>query len=187
MSDRKVHISVRDIKREFPDNTGLHATSFDIYAGEFISILGPSGCGKTTLLRCLAGLEQPDEGSIRFGDREVIGSGANVPVNKRGLSMVFQDLALWPHMTVEKNVEFPLTTAGAQKSLNAKQRAEAVRRCMDMVGISAKAKSRPQELSGGQQKRVAIARALVSSPDLMLMDEPSSALDAALRVQSAPN
>ncbi|MCQ4617729.1 ABC transporter ATP-binding protein [Corynebacterium sp. CCUG 59401] len=174
-------VSLREVKREFPDGTGLHETSLDIEKGEFVSILGPSGCGKSTMLRCIAGLETPDSGVIEFAGREVYGSSANVPVNKRNLSMVFQDLALWPHMTVAKNVEFPLTT-GNQKVAKA-EREERVARAMDMVGIGAKAEQRPNELSGGQQQRVAIARALVSDPELLLMDEPLSALDAALRTQ----
>lgn len=177
----QAHVVVNGIKREFADNTGLHATDLVINSGEFISILGPSGCGKSTLLRCIAGLETPDTGTITFSGTEVFGPHTNVPVNKRNLSMVFQDLALWPHMTVEKNIEFPLTTAG--NKVSAAERAERVRTCMDMVGITPKAQARPNQLSGGQQQRVAIARALVSNPQLLLMDEPLSALDAALRVQ----
>ncbi|MDK8676201.1 ABC transporter ATP-binding protein [Corynebacterium tuberculostearicum] len=175
------HVILRGVKREFADNTGLHETDLSINRGEFISILGPSGCGKSTLLRCIAGLETPNAGTIAIGEREVYGPRTNVAVNKRRLSMVFQDLALWPHMTVEKNIEFPLTTPG--NKVAAGQRSEKVRACMDMVGITSKAKARPNQLSGGQQQRVAIARALVSNPDLLLMDEPLSALDAALRVQ----
>lgn len=175
------HVSLRAVKREFADNTGLHSTDLDFHKGEFISILGPSGCGKSTLLRCIAGLETPDSGRIVLAGREVYGDKTNVPVNKRKLSMVFQDLALWPHMSVAKNIEFPLTTKGSRAS--AKERSEAVQRAMKMVGISDKAKAKPAQLSGGQQQRVAIARALVSSPDVLLMDEPLSALDAALREQ----
>ncbi|MEH0146546.1 ABC transporter ATP-binding protein [Corynebacterium sp. Q4381] len=174
-------VSLRGVRREFADGTGLHETSLDIKKGEFVSILGPSGCGKSTLLRCIAGLETPDAGVIEFAGREVFGPSVNVPVNKRNLSMVFQDLALWPHMTVAKNVEFPLTT-GSQKVAKSEREAR-VARAMDMVGISSKAQQRPNQLSGGQQQRVAIARALVSDPELLLMDEPLSALDAALRTQ----
>lgn len=181
ISDNGAQVSLRGVRREFADGTGLHETSFDIAKGEFVSILGPSGCGKSTLLRCIAGLETPDAGEIGFAGREVFGPSVNVPVNKRNLSMVFQDLALWPHMTVAKNVEFPLTT-GKQK-VTKSEREQRVARAMDMVGIGAKAQQRPNELSGGQQQRVAIARALVSDPELLLMDEPLSALDAALRTQ----
>lgn len=177
------HIELRGVRREFADGTGLHATDLDIRKGEFVSILGPSGCGKSTMLRCIAGLETPDAGTISFAGREVFSQGTNVPVNKRNLSMVFQDLALWPHMSVAQNVEFPLTTAGAPMKLDPVARKKAVAQALEMVGIGSKSDARPQQLSGGQQQRVAIARALVSSPDVLLMDEPLSALDAALRVQ----
>ncbi|MEX3515289.1 MULTISPECIES: ABC transporter ATP-binding protein [unclassified Corynebacterium] len=177
------YIRLAGVRREFADGTGLHATDLSIGRGEFVSVLGPSGCGKSTLLRCIAGLETPDAGTISFGNREVFSGSVNVPVNKRNLSMVFQDLALWPHMSVAGNVEFPLTTAGAAKKLGAAERKAAVDKALEMVGIQSKAQARPQQLSGGQQQRVAIARALVSSPDVLLMDEPLSALDAALRVQ----
>lgn len=179
MSD--YYVSLRGVRREFPDGTGLHATDLDIRRGEFISILGPSGCGKSTLLRCIAGLEQPDAGTIVLAGHEVCSPRRNVPVNKRNLSMVFQDLALWPHMSVEKNIEFPLTTKTGKRS--DADRAVAVQRAMSMVGITDKAQARPAQLSGGQQQRVAIARALVTNPNILLMDEPLSALDAALREQ----
>lgn len=175
------HVVLRDVRRQFADGTGLKATSLEVARGEFVSVLGPSGCGKSTLLRCVAGLETPDSGSVELSGREVFGPGINVPSNKRNLSMVFQDLALWPHMSVAQNVEFPLTT-GKQRWSKA-ERTERVERAMDMVGIASKASQRPSELSGGQQQRVAIARALVCDPELVLMDEPLSALDAALRVQ----
>lgn len=178
-----VSLELTNIRREFEDKSGLHSTSVRIEPGEFVSVLGPSGCGKSTLLRCIAGLETPDAGIVRFGDREVFNSyhHINQPPNRRNLSMVFQDLALWPHMTVAANVEFPLTT-GKQKLPSAERR-KLVSEALQKVGISDKADSRPSRLSGGQQQRVAIARAIVSNPDVLLMDEPLSALDAALRVQ----
>lgn len=172
----KSALTITKVKREFVDGTGLHETSLTINEGEFVSILGPSGCGKSTLLRCIAGLETPDQGDIFFGDQEV----THLPPNKRGLSMVFQDLALWPHMTVAGNIEFPLTVG---KKVPAEQRKTKVQEAMRKVGIEDKAGQRPSQLSGGQQQRVAIARAIVSEPKLLLMDEPLSALDAALRIQ----
>lgn len=176
-------VDVEGIAREFDDGTGLHETTAHIRPGEFVSVLGPSGCGKSTLLRCIAGLETPDRGRILFDDEPVFDRAArvNLSPNKRGLSMVFQDLALWPHMTVEQNIAFPLTT-GAQK-IPSGERAELVESAMEKVGIASKARRRPAELSGGQQQRVAIARAIVSRPRVVLMDEPLSALDAALRIQ----
>lgn len=178
---RVPQVALHGVRREFADGTGLHETSLEIEKGEFVSILGPSGCGKSTLLRCIAGLETPDAGIIEFAGQEVFGPNTNVPVNRRNLSMVFQDLALWPHMTVAKNVEFPLTTG--RQNMPKAEREERVSRAMEMVGIAPKAQQKPNELSGGQQQRVAIARALVSDPELVLMDEPLSALDAALRTQ----
>ncbi len=183
MKDTSTHVSVENVKRLFPDGTGLHPTELSINRGEFVSILGPSGCGKSTLLRCIAGLETPDSGEIRIGERTVFSEDerVNLPANKRGLSMVFQDLALWPHMSVRQNIEFPLTTGG--RKLSSAERREKVTDALRMVNIENKADARPNQLSGGQQQRVAIARALVSNPELLLLDEPLSALDAALRVQ----
>ena len=163
------------VAKLFADGTGLQPTSFSVDQGEFISILGPSGCGKSTLLRCVAGLERPDRGSIVLRGKDV----TRTPPSRRNLSMVFQDLALWPHMTVAQNVEFPLTARG-QHPDDTKAR---VQRALAMVGIESKAQARPHQLSGGQQQRVAIARGIVDEPDLLLMDEPLSALDAALREQ----
>jgi len=148
--------------------------------GELLVLLGPSGCGKTTLLNCLVGLERPDGGTIDLGDRTVVDveTGVFVPPNKRDIGMVFQNYALWPHMTVAQNVEYPLTSRGMRAD-----RAARVREVLEIVQCGHLADRYPPELSGGQQQRVALARALASKPLLMLLDEPLSNLDALLRIE----
>jgi iron(III) transport system ATP-binding protein len=146
--------------------------------GQTLVVLGPSGCGKTTLLRLMAGLEVPDTGEISLAGRRVAEAGRNlVPPYRRQLGFVFQDLALWPHLTVRRNLQFVL------ESLNM-PRAERTRRIHDavtLVRIGAFTERYPHELSGGEQQRVALARALVGSPRILLLDEPLSSLDAELR------
>ena len=141
--------------------------------GEFLTLLGPSGSGKTTCLMMLAGFEMPTAGTIRIGDRAV----ESVPPRKRDIGMVFQNYALFPHMTVGANLAFPLEVRGQNKT----QRAERVQRALELVRLTGFEDRRPGELSGGQQQRVAIARALVFEPNLVLMDEPLGALDRRLR------
>lgn len=174
-------ISVHGLSRVYPDGTGLHPTDLDVDAGEFLSVLGPSGCGKSTLLRCLAGLDEPHSGTIAFGDDLVcdVGRGVTTPPRRRRIGMVFQDLALWPHMTAEQNVAFPLRVSRTPRR-EARSRAMTA---LERVGLTQSADKYPHQLSGGQQQRVAIARAIVFAPRLLLMDEPLSALDAALRRQ----
>ena len=151
----------------------------EIEPGEFIVLLGPSGCGKTTTLRCIAGLETAEEGGIEIGDGAVFDAarGINVPPNKRNLGMVFQSYALWPHMTVRKNIGYPLRTRGI-KGDQAKQWIEEV---AALVDTSALLDRYPAQLSGGQQQRVALSRGLVARPEIVLFDEPLSNLDARLR------
>jgi iron(III) transport system ATP-binding protein len=155
--------------------------SLSIERGEFLVLLGPSGCGKTTLLRCIAGLETPEGGSIDIaGTRVVDRTGSRpvtVPPERRGLGMIFQSYALWPHMTVRKNVAYPLAAA----KVPAAERTERVDRALAMVGVSEVAGQLPGRLSGGQQQRVALARALVGEPALILFDEPLSNVDAKVR------
>ena len=174
-------IVLRGLSRLFADGTGLHPIDLDVAPGEFVSVLGPSGCGKSTLLRCIAGLETPSTGSVRFGDTVVFdaAAGIDVPPRRRGLGMVFQDLALWPHLSAFENVAFPLRIARLPR---ARVSAE-VEHALELVGLAGFATKMPHQLSGGQQQRVAIARAIVAQPRILLMDEPFSALDAALRVQ----
>lgn len=149
--------------------------NLSIEQGEIITLLGPSGCGKTTTLRMLAGFEQPSSGSIRIGEMEVYNAGRSLPPEKRGIGMVFQDYALFPHLTIEKNVMFGLNKWSTKEK---KQRVEEV---LDLVGLAGYGKRFPNELSGGQQQRVALARAIAPRPHVVLMDEPFSNLDAGLR------
>src|SRR6186997_536116 len=153
----------------------------EIEPGEFLVLLGPSGCGKTTTLRCIAGLETAEEGSISFDDRTVFDAaqGVNVPPNKRNLGMVFQSYALWPHMTVRKNIGYPLRT----RKIKGEQASEWVQEVARLVDTSNLLDRYPAQLSGGQQQRVALSRGLVARPELVLFDEPLSNLDARLREQ----
>jgi iron(III) transport system ATP-binding protein len=155
--------------------------SLDIRQGEILTLLGPSGCGKTTTLRMVAGLEVPDAGDIFFGDRSVVMTARRffLPPDKRNVGMVFQSYAIWPHMTVEQNVAFPLQA----RRFPRREIKERVRRALDLVGLSGFEDRPGPLLSGGQQQRVAFARALVTEPDVLLLDEPFSNLDAKLREQ----
>ena len=147
--------------------------SFDIAAGEFLTLLGPSGSGKTTLLMMLAGFARPSAGSIRLGDQEVI----HLPPHKRNIGMVFQNYALFPHMSVGDNIAYPLKL----RSVGRAEREERVRRVLDLIQLGGYADRRITELSGGQRQRIALARAIVFEPRILLMDEPLSALDKQLR------
>jgi iron(III) transport system ATP-binding protein len=153
----------------------LHELDLSVPSGALVAVLGPSGCGKTTLLRCLAGLETIQGGTIRLGGRIVAADGLHVPPEARDLAMVFQSYALWPHMSVEANVGYPLRVTRAA------DRAARTDAALGTVGLSAYADRRPAELSGGQQQRTALARALVAEPGLILMDEPLANLDMHLR------
>jgi iron(III) transport system ATP-binding protein len=164
------------VGKSFGGNTALHPTDLKIRHGQFTTLLGPSGCGKTTLLRLIAGLERPDTGSIRFGEDVLASETREVPPERRGFGMVFQDFALWPHMTVFENVAFGLRAAGRKEAIRDK-----VLEALDKVKLSGMEQRYPHQLSGGQQQRVAFARAVVTRPRLVLFDEPLSALDAVLR------
>ena len=166
-------ISFLSVTKSFGSTMAVDHVALDVRAGEFLSLLGPSGSGKTTLLMMVAGFETPTSGAIRLGDRDL----TRVPPNKRGVGMVFQRYALFPHMSVAENVAFPLrmrSFAPAEISSRAKAALALVR----LEGYDAR---KPQQLSGGQQQRVAVARALVFEPPVMLMDEPLGALDKKLR------
>jgi iron(III) transport system ATP-binding protein len=160
--------------------------SFDVEDGSLFTLLGPSGCGKTTTLRSVAGLERPDSGTIEVGGRVLFadGSGAktvNVPANERGLGMVFQSYAIWPHMSVFNNVAFPLQVRKRADRPGKKEIAERVMRVLQTMELADLADRQATKLSGGQQQRLALARALVIEPPLLLLDEPLSNLDAKLR------
>ena len=165
------------------DKPALDGVSLTIDDGEFFTLLGPSGCGKTTLLRCIAGLEVPDQGEIRLGDRVLFSSasGVNVPPNRRDLGMVFQSYAIWPHMDVAGNVAYPLTVRGRRKAYTRAEVDRRVTELLEVIQIGHLAKRKATMLSGGQQQRLAMARALVMEPPMLLLDEPLSNLDTRLR------
>jgi iron(III) transport system ATP-binding protein len=157
----------------------VRGVSFEIRHGEFYTLLGPSGCGKSTILRCIAGLERPEAGDIVIDGKTVTSASILLPPNERPISMVFQSYAIWPHMTVFGNVEFPLKHA--RPRLSRAVRAERVMQALAQVKMEKMAHRPAPMLSGGQQQRVALARALVGSPKVLLLDEPLSNLDAKLR------
>ena len=168
-------VRLRGIVKRFGDVTAIAGVDLDVESGEFLVVLGPSGCGKTTLMRTIAGLEEPNEGSVQIGAREV----TDLPPRKRGIAMVFQSYALYPHMTVANNIAFPLKAQGRSK--DAAEREARVQQAAQMVSIGHLLERRPRQLSGGERQRVAIARAIVTEPDVLLLDEPLSNLDAKLR------
>ncbi len=160
---------------------GVRDATFALKPGDFFTLLGPSGCGKTTTLRCLAGLEKPDSGTITLDNTPIFDAARRilVPVHRRGIGMVFQSYAIWPHMTVFENVAFPLRVA--RHPPPREEIARKVDRALSTVGLSGYGPRPATRLSGGQQQRVALARAIVHQPKLLLLDEPLSNLDAALR------
>jgi len=164
-----------------PPSLAIDDLELDIEEGEFVALLGPSGCGKTTTLRCVAGLERAGAGRISIGSTTVFDSArrVNMPPDKRRIGMVFQSYALWPHMTVRRNIGYPLKARGMRTSL----KDGSIERTAQMVECDALLDRYPMQLSGGQQQRVALARALVARPEVILFDEPLSNLDARLRDQ----
>ncbi|MGH6985118.1 MAG: ABC transporter ATP-binding protein [Stellaceae bacterium] len=162
----------------------VDGVSLDVETGKLITLLGPSGCGKTTTLRCLAGLERPQAGRVAIGDRAVFDSARRifVPASDRGIGMVFQSYAIWPHMTVFDNVAFPLRVSRTRKYA-AREITARVSRMLDMVQLTGFERRPATQLSGGQQQRLAFARGLVHEPAILLLDEPLSNLDAKLREQ----
>jgi len=168
-------LRVRGLTKSFADTAAVKGFELDVAGGEFISLLGPSGCGKTTTLNCVAGLLDPDEGSIELDGKDVTGR----PPEQRGFGMVFQNYALFPHLTIARNVSFGLEVRGASRGDITRR----VDRALELVQLVGVATRYPSQLSGGQQQRVALARAIVTEPPLILMDEPLSNLDAKLRLE----
>ena len=168
------YIDVDRVSKSFGTRVAINQLSLQIKRPERLVLFGPSGCGKTTILRLLAGLEVPEQGSIRIDGRVVASAGKNLaPPERRDLGMVFQDLALWPHMTVQQNLMFGLNARGVPK----REAHVRVREMVQRVGLEHRIDAKPHQLSGGEQQRVALARALVSRPSILLMDEPLSSLD----------
>ncbi|MGZ8614011.1 MAG: ABC transporter ATP-binding protein [Actinomycetota bacterium] len=168
-----VAISIQGVRKSFGDVHAVDGISLDIVEGEFLTLLGPSGCGKTTTMRMVAGFEEPDEGRILLRGTDVVG----VPPNKREVNMCFQHYALFPHMNVEKNIEYGLKL----KKVPRGDRQAIVAEMLEIVGLGGMQARKPGQLSGGQQQRVALARALVNQPAALLLDEPLGALDVKLR------
>ncbi len=173
-------ITIKNLCKNFGNVKAINDVSLDIEAGEFLTLLGPSGCGKTTLLRCVAGLEDPDGGEIYIGDRLVFShaKGVSVTSGKRDLGLVFQNYALWPHMKVDKNITFALEIQKMGKAEIQKR----VKEVLAEVKMEGYEDRYPREMSGGQQQRIALARMLAYRPKVFLMDEPLSNLDARLRI-----
>ncbi|PAD40204.1 transporter [Terribacillus sp. 7520-G] len=175
-------IKLQGLEKHYGKTAALSQIDLTIQDGEFLAILGPSGCGKTTLLRLLAGFMQPTAGTIRFDETEVANSKYYSKPENRNIGMVFQSFALWPHMTVEEHIRFALKNHRFSKKRTAKEQADRVTEVLRLVGMESFRKRYPAALSGGQQQRVALARAIAPEPDILLMDEPLSALDAELRI-----
>ncbi|WP_440771550.1 ABC transporter ATP-binding protein [Natronorubrum sp. DTA28] len=173
-----VEINIQNLTKKFGSLVAVDDFNLTIEDGEFITLVGPSGCGKTTTLRCVAGLESATSGQIMFGDHDV----TDLPVQQRGIALLFQDIALYPHMTVRENMAYPLKLEGMSKE----QRHERVRESAEMLQIVDQLDKHPSSLSGGQQQRVALGRSIVREPAMFLFDEPMSDLDAKLKHELRP-
>ncbi len=178
MDDPSTHLKLSHVSKSFGYRKVVDDVNLEVCRSETFCVLGPSGCGKTTLLRMIAGLEIPESGSIEVGGRPAVLDGKlKIPPQDRGIGFVFQDLALWPHMTVWENLRFVLDARKVKQSDQKRQISD----MLDLVRLSGFEKSSPESLSGGEQQRLAIARALVGGPSLLLLDEPLSSLDAHLK------
>lgn len=170
---QKGTLRLEGLRKEFDDVVAVDGIDFEISAGEFFTLLGPSGCGKTTILRCIAGLETPTAGDVYLDGQRI----TDLPPNKRNTSIIFQEWALFPHMTVGENVSFGLKMDGVPKT----EREERVAEVLEVVELGGYQDRQSDELSGGQKQRVAMARSLVQEPEVLLLDEPLASLDRALR------
>ena len=172
-------LQIKNLSKYFGETKAVDNLFLDVYEGELLAILGPSGCGKSTLLSCIAGIEDPNQGEIYLSNRCIFSSskGIQTPPEARKIGFVFQNYALWPHMTVFENIAYPLKMA----KIPIKERDKKVDNTLHTVGLDSKTHRYPNQLSGGEQQRVALARALIMNPDLLLLDEPLSNLDAKLR------
>ncbi len=168
-------LTIQNISKKYGKTQVLNGLSITVKDGELLTLLGPSGCGKTTTLRCITGFLMPDKGRILIGDRDI----TDIPPEKRGIGLVFQNYALWPHMTISENLAFGLKLRKLDRALIAKK----VKDGLAIVQLDEYGDRYPRQLSGGQQQRVALARAIVLEPDILLLDEPLSNLDALLREQ----
>ena len=181
-------VVLRNLTKKFPSRDKKNKTdvvavsnfNFEIPDGKLIGLLGPSGCGKSTTLNLISGLEKPTEGQVFFGEDDV----TNLPPEHRGIGLVFQNYALYPHLTVRQNILFPLENLKGKDKLSKEEMLEKATEAAKLVQIDELMERKPGELSGGQQQRVAIARALVKRPKVLLLDEPLSNLDARLRLQT---
>lgn len=170
-------LEVENLRKRFGPVVAVDGVSFSVDTGEILVLLGPSGCGKTTVLRCIAGLERPDQGEIRIDGSSIV----HLPPERRNVGLVFQNYALFPHLTVAGNIAYGLRHG--RRRISRKERNAKVAELLELVGLSGYARRKPHELSEGQKQRVALARALAVEPKILLLDEPLSALDAALRVE----
>uniref|UniRef100_UPI003565A1FB ABC transporter ATP-binding protein n=1 Tax=Salinigranum sp. TaxID=1966351 RepID=UPI003565A1FB len=169
-------LQLENLSKRYGSEPVIEGLSLSVTEGEILTLLGPSGCGKTTTLRLIAGLDRPDSGAIRLNGDPVSGEGSFVAPEERGVGVVFQEFALFPHLTAAENVAFGL------QDLSQAETDRRVSDLLDLVGLEAQADSYPDELSGGQQQRVALARSLAPEPEILLLDEPFSNLDVDLRV-----